>query len=89
MKSTDRLDSICIRLEEVRDILKKLDKTKSTGPNMISPYILNKCSDTLAYPIWKIMQKSLDKELLQNGKKPISDQCIKRETNRYQITTAQ
>ena len=90
METTERLHSICIRLEEVRDVLKTLDKTKATGPDMISPYILNKCADTLAYPIWKIMHKSLDKELLPaKWKKANITPVYKKETNRYQITTAQ
>ena len=64
-KNTDhKIDQINITQQEVKDQMKRIGIHKALGPDLISPYVLNKCSETLYYPIWKIMRRSLENETL-------------------------
>ena len=48
-----------ITLDEVVDQLKTLNVNKSPGPDLIS---LHKCGKTLSYPIWKLINWSIETE---------------------------
>ena len=54
------LAEIDIKQDEVRDILASLNKNKTQGPDKIPPYLLKHCANSLSYPLWKIMKKSLN-----------------------------
>ena len=65
-KTRQKLTSIELTLQEVSDVLTTLNKNKAQGPDNISPHLLKKCSKSLAYPLWKVMKKSLDTQKLPN-----------------------
>ena len=60
-----RLREIKLTKKRVLEALKDLDKSKSMGPDEISPWILNECREVLCQPILMIFTNSL-----QQGKLP-------------------
>lgn len=55
------LPSHCtISLDEVSDGLRSLCKSKSPGPDGISGYFLSNLSDSIAYPVYLLFNKSLE-----------------------------
>ena len=63
-KTLNELSEVIITHTEIVDQLKILKVNKSYGPDQISPYILNKCRETLSYPIWKLIKWSFESETL-------------------------
>ena len=63
-KTLKELSEIVITPEEVRDQLKTVNVNKSQGPDKISPYILNKCWESLSFPVWKLINWSVESETL-------------------------
>ena len=63
--SINTLDNIVLT-KEVHDVLKSLNTTKSSGPDLISPKMLKMGADELAYPLSKLFNLSL-----QESKFPI------------------
>ena len=59
------LSNIIFSESEVREKLQSLNVHKSTGPDKIHPYFLQKCANTLSKPLTLIFQKSFD-----NGEMP-------------------
>ena len=59
-KTNCSLAEIDIKQDEVRDTLASLNKNKAQGPDKIPPYLLKHCANSLSYPLWKIMKKSLN-----------------------------
>ena len=64
---SSRTDKTCeldptkdITIEIVNTRLSKLNAHKSSGPDGISAYFLNRCSNSIAYPVSLILKKSLD-----------------------------
>ena len=53
------LDQITITELDVIDILKTLDTSKASGPDLISPKMLKEASEVLAYPLAKLFNISL------------------------------
>ena len=67
-KRTDNvLSSIQINQEDMYKALKKLNTSKSPGPDQIHPRILNELAHELSYPLYKLFNKSLN-----DGKVPSS-----------------
>ena len=56
---TDGLEQIVITQNEVEDILKILDTSKATGPDMINPRLLKEASFILKYPLCRLFNMSL------------------------------
>ena len=56
---TDGLEQILITENEVEDILKTLDVSKATGPDMINPRLLKEAASILKYPLCKLFNLSL------------------------------
>ena len=63
-KTKTKLSEFEITLDEVVDQLKTLNVNKSPGPDLISLHILKKCWKTLSYPIWKLINWSINIETL-------------------------
>ena len=63
-KTQNELSEVIITHTEIVDQLKILKVNQSYGPDQISPYILNKCRETLSYPIWKLIKWSFESETL-------------------------
>ena len=63
-KTLKELSEIIITPEEVRDQLKTVNVNQSQGPDKISPYILNKCWESLSFPVWKLINWSVESETL-------------------------
>ena len=59
------LSSITISQDAVRKSLKALKVCKSPGPDGIHPRYLRECADELSYPLWKLLEKTI-----QDGKLP-------------------
>ena len=53
------LESITITTQDVLDVLKHLNVSKSSGPDLISPRVLRECVDCLAYPYSIVFNRSL------------------------------
>lgn len=57
----DGLHQVIITETEVEDILKTLDTSKATGPDLINPRLLKEASDILKRPLCKLFNLSLSK----------------------------
>ena len=53
------LESITITTQDVLDVLKHLNVSKSYGPDLICPRVLRECADYLAYPYSIVFNRSL------------------------------
>ena len=51
-------------VQEVKQLLRKLDKRKATGPDGVSNWILRECSDQLADKIQKLIRSSLEEGIV-------------------------
>ncbi len=58
------LDSIYITVEEVQKGLSRLKTCKSPGPDGLHPLVLKELSDTIAHPLMRLFQASLDEGIL-------------------------
>ena len=58
------LTSIEITIDDVKKVMKTVDKSKAQGPDEIHPYIIHECQNELAYPVWKLFQMSIEREEL-------------------------
>ena len=58
--SNSSFSTFMFTLADVEALLSKLDVNSSTGPDDISPFILNRCAKTLSYPLFLIFSKSLN-----------------------------
>jgi hypothetical protein len=57
--SYKKLRQIIITETDVDDILKTLDTSKATGPDMLNPRLLKEASSILKYPLCKLFNLSL------------------------------
>ena len=57
---TDELHQIRINECEVEDVLKILDTSKATGPDLINPRLLKEAASILKYPLCKLFNLSLE-----------------------------
>jgi hypothetical protein len=55
----EQLRQIIITETDVDDILKTLDTSKATGPDMLNPILLKEASSILKYPLCKLFNLSL------------------------------
>ena len=61
------IENITLKKNEIKDLLKGLDKTKAEGPDEISNWVLKECAEELCTPLLLIFQNSL-----RQGKLPKS-----------------
>ena len=59
-RSNQILNNIIIKYDEVKRTLEKLNTNKSQGVDKLHPFILQKCSSTLAYPLTIIYKDSME-----------------------------
>lgn len=59
-RRTIGLSNIVITEKEVEDILKILDTTKATGPDLLNPRLLKEACNILKYPLCKLFNLSLE-----------------------------
>jgi Reverse transcriptase (RNA-dependent DNA polymerase) len=55
------LDKIDLTEMEVRQLLKSIDASKSSGPDNIHPRVIKECSDALALPLCMIFRASIER----------------------------
>jgi hypothetical protein len=59
----EKLRQIIITETDVDDILKTLDTSKATGPDMLNPRLLKEASSILKYPLCKLFNLSLSSSI--------------------------
>ena len=75
--------SIEFTLTDVESLLSKLDVNSSTGPDDISPYLLNRCAKSLSYPLSLIFSKSLSEGVVPSAWKRSIVHLLYKKGHRY------
>ena len=55
-----RLDRITTNENEVESLLRRINTTKSSGPDGIGNWVLKHCAKSLSFPFSKLLNKSLE-----------------------------
>ena len=78
-------------IQDIKDVLKNLNVSKSCGPDLISPRLLKEGADILARPLCILFNRSLEANYFPTTWKfgNVSHQFTKRMKGRYHQTTDQ
>ena len=75
-KTDSSISNIVVTENKVKSLLKKLNISKSKGPDNFHPRFLKETADNISYPITILFNKSLSKGILPSDWKLVNVTCI-------------